>query len=40
MMTKTWSELGKPAGVVGLPPLELPAELVDEVEAELPELLP
>jgi hypothetical protein len=52
MMTKTWSELGKPAGVVEGAPLEAPAELPDEpvaegeddpfmeVESELPPELP
>jgi hypothetical protein len=36
MMTKTWSELGKPAGVGEGAPLEAPAELPDE-PATLPD---
>jgi hypothetical protein len=46
MMTKTWSELGKLAGVVvEVPPFEPPAELPDDpsvtgVELALPPVLP
>jgi hypothetical protein len=34
MMTKTWSELGKPTAVVKGVPVETPAELPDDPVAE------